>query len=107
MKWLGWIPEERDPRQRWKCFFEEFQLLCSELKRQRRGSRDVSAGTSKAGNQSAPYRITNDRHNDWNCAGGFFGGLGGSTAFRNDNVHPETDQLGGEVGKAREHPLRI
>src|SRR5258706_7909486 len=107
MKWLGWIPKEGDLRSRWQRFFEEFQLLGSQFERQRRGSRDVSAGTGKAGNQSAPDRITNDRHNNRNRAGGFFGGLGSSTAFRNDNVHPETDQLGGEVGKAREHPLRI
>src|SRR5258705_7433495 len=107
MKWLARIPEKCGLRYRWHGFFEEFQLLGGQVKCQRRRSCDVSNRMSKTGYKPAPDRIADDCHYDGDCPGRFFGRLGSSTAFRNDNVHPETDQLGREIGKPCGDSLRI
>jgi hypothetical protein len=54
----------------------------------------------KAGDESAPYGIINERHDDRDRPGGLLGGLGRCPTHRDDDVHLQTDQVGREGGVA-------
>jgi hypothetical protein len=54
----------------------------------------------KAGDESAPQGIIDERHDDRDRPGRLLGSLGRGPALRNDDIHLQTDQVSREGGVA-------
>jgi hypothetical protein len=77
------------------------RLFADRLLRDERGTRDVATGPGEASDHAHPDRVAHAGKDDWDCARCRLGGQrGGGAPRRDDYVHPEAHQVGGEAGKA-------
>jgi len=94
------MPKEGHPRDLGIQRLEQFQLLPDQVGGHKRSPRDVPPGARKAGDESDPYGIKNERHDDRDRPGRLLGGLGRCPTLRDDDVHLQTHQVGREGGVA-------
>ena len=80
---------------------EQLQALGSNLHVEHRDTRDVPPWVRKARDESAPYGIDDERHDDRDRPGDLLGGLGRRPTHDHDHARLQADQVGREGGIPR------
>src|SRR4029453_12911338 len=78
---------------------EQLQPLADQLRSESGHTRDVLLRFRQAGHEPARDRIDMNRHDDGDRRRGALGRLGSGGGARDDDVHVEPNQLGGEGGE--------
>ena len=100
------VPEHGDPRLLRKGLVEQLQTLAAHLGRDTGHAGDITSRAGQALDKPGRDRVTTRSHNDGNHRGRPLGRERGLRAGRDDQIHLEPDELGGERGEPLQAPLR-
>jgi hypothetical protein len=106
-EWIGWIHENRDSREPRQDVLEQLQLLAVDPPPDGDGEpRDAPARPSEAGHQARAYGIDSQEHDDGDRPGRVLGRYHRRRGSRNNDINPETHELGREVRKTIDVAVR-
>src|SRR3977135_2267337 len=102
---VTWGPEDTEARGIGQGFLEQLQIFGPQLETRVRPPSDVSSGARKAGDDSAPNRISSKPNDDRYRRSGLLGSQGRRRGRVDDEVHLEADKFSRERCKLFGFPL--